>query len=1202
MQFMLKKILHKVYLLWIFLCLIHVKTSYAQLTVGGGLTATQLANIIAGPGITVSNATYNGAAVAVGSFNGTNSNIGLGSGVILTNGDISLAVGPNNLAGNGLGNGLPGSNELNGLAGTNTYDASTLEFDFIPQSNIASFKYIWASEEYPEFAPGSPWGAFNDVFAFYINGPGITGTQNIALVPGTTLPVAIANINGGYYNCPGNPTGCTNCSYYINNCSCTSPDCVEYDAFTTVLTASINVQACETYHLKLTIADAIDYVYDSAVFIEENSLVSSVVNVSATTVTADSTAYEGCTNGTINFTLSQTAQNDYTINYTLTGTATNGVDYNQLPTSVTIPAGQTTTSLLVEPINDGSIEGVESIIVSVQTSVCGFDTIYVFIDDNDPVSVDAFGDTSICGGQGGPVPIWAVGSGGSGVYLFSWDQGAGTQDTAIVNPATTTTYTITISDSTCSSSQDTAQVTVYAEPLPVANAGPDAPYCIGDPVTLTASGANSYEWYSLPGNTFIDSTASITVNPTGNMSYYVYAHNGGCYDYDTVAVTEYAPPVADAGPDTSMCGGENITLGASGGISYAWNPTTDLSDPNIANPTASPGVTTQYTVTVIDANGCMNSDVMTLTINPSPVANAGTDVSICLGDSVQLNGSGGASFAWSPATDLSDPNIPNPMCTSLSTITYTLTVTDANGCDSTDDVTVTITPLPTSDFILPASACVNSNVTVTYTGTSTPSATYNWNPGNAYIVSGTGQGPITMNWNTTGMDTVVLAVMENGCVAPPDTQVIDIQPDPISNAGMDIAFCSEETRSIGTAAVTGISYSWSPAIGLSSPSVANPNVTLFNTSDSTELHLYTVSATNGLGCNSKDSVLVTVYPIPVAEFEIPEPQCFDGHSFNFVASGVYGNGASFAWDFGTGAIPGTSNIPNPTGITYNAPTTSTVSVVATENGCVSDPYTASVIVHPMPIASLSALPLEGCDPLSVRFLDLSTANSAGLSYNWDMEATTSNQSTPAYTFTQAGMYDVYLSVTTVEGCEDDTLIPDMITVYPLPKAGFDGEPRTVSIFDPTVEFEDQSTGSDSCVYYWDGQEISSNCNFEYTFPDTGVYTITQVVHTIHGCVDTTELTIRVEPEFTLYIPSAFSPNSDSYNDIFYCYGIGIVDFEMNIFDRWGEQIYFSHQMDEGWDGLYKNKPAKNDVYIYRVVITTVIGDEYVYSGHVSLVR
>lgn len=1175
-------------------------SAVAQLTVTGGLNATQLANIIAGPGITVSNAVYTGAPIAVGSFDGTASNIGINSGVILTNGDINFAVGPNTVESRGWNNGLGGSQEMNNLANDITYDLSTLEFDFVPQSATASFRYVWASEEYPEFVPGLGF-AVNDVFAFYISGPGIGGQQNIALVPGTTLPVLISNINAGNYFCPGGPAGCTNCAYYIDNCGGTT---VEYDGFTTVLTAQTQVTPCETYHLRLVIADAFDGIYDSGVFLEENSLVSNVVNVSATTVTADSTAYEGCTNGTINFTLSQPTQTDYTINFTLGGTATNGVDYNTLPTSVTIPAGQTTTNLLVEPIADGIPESIESIIVSVQTSVCGYDTIYVFIDDNDPVIAVAFGDTSICGGQGGPVPIWAEGTGGSGSYLYSWDNGAGTLDSTMVNPVVTTTYTVTITDSLCLGSTDMAQVTVFAEPLPVADAGPDVPYCVGETVTLTASGANSYEWYSLPGNTLIDTTASITVSPTGNMSYYVYAHNNGCYDYDTVNVTEGVPPPADAGVDTAMCGGDNVTLGASGGVSYVWSPTTGLSDPNIANPVASPSSTTTYTVTVADAAGCTNSDAMILTVNPAPPTNAGADVTICWGDSIQLNGSGGTTYAWSPATGLSDPTIANPMCTWQSTIIYSLTVTDANGCDSTDDVTVTVTPLPTADFTLPAIACLNANVSANYTGTSTPAATYNWNPGSANVVSGTGQGPITMSWNSTGTQTVILNVTESGCVAPPDTQTIDIQPIPVSDAGLDIAFCSEETRTIGASPTPGMTYSWSPATGLSSASVANPDVTLINNSGNTQTFTYTVSTTSQSGCNSKDSIVITVYPIPEAFFEVPEPQCFDGHSFDLVGDGTIGVGGSYSWDFstGSGANPQSSNIANPTGITYSAPSNNIVYLTVKENGCESEPYVGILVVHPMPIASLDALPVEGCDPLSVRFIDLSTANSAGLSYDWDMEVTSSTQSSPTHIYTTAGTFDVSLTVTTVEGCQDDTIIPDMITVHPLPKAGFIGEPDVVSVFDPTVDFEDRSVGSDSCVYFWDGQVISKDCDFEYTFPDTGMYTVTQVVYTRFGCVDTVDLIIRVEPEFTLYIPSAFSPNSDGYNDVFYAYGIGITQFEMNIFDRWGEQLYFSHDMDEGWDGLYKNEQVTNDVYIYRVLIETVLGDTYVYTGHVTLVR
>jgi hypothetical protein len=179
----------------------------AQLVVQGGLTPLQLAQIIAGPGITVSNATVTGSAQAYGSFNGAGSNIGLPSGVILTTGPIGVAVGPNNMTSAGSDIFVSGNSMLNGLAGAQTFDAIVLEFDFVPLSNTVVFNYVFGSEEYPEFVNSG----YNDAFAFFISGPGIAATYgtanyNMARVPATAQPVTIDNVNAGSNN-----------QYYFNN-------------------------------------------------------------------------------------------------------------------------------------------------------------------------------------------------------------------------------------------------------------------------------------------------------------------------------------------------------------------------------------------------------------------------------------------------------------------------------------------------------------------------------------------------------------------------------------------------------------------------------------------------------------------------------------------------------------------------------------------------------------------------------------------------------------------------------------------------------------------------------------------------------------------------------------------------------------------------------------------------------------------------
>ncbi|MBL0050718.1 MAG: choice-of-anchor L domain-containing protein [Bacteroidetes bacterium] len=199
--------LKKIYLVVLAaLCLIP-NLIWGQLTVNTNLTPQQLVqNVLLGSGITAFNITYTGAPNAIGSFNGANSNIGIGSGVIMTSGDIANAPGPNNLGGAGTPNQTAGDNDLNNLGGGNTFDGCILEFDFIPLSNDIKFNFAFGSEEYNEFVNTS----FNDVFAFFLSGPGIVGLKNIALIPNTTLPVSINNINNG--NANAGP--CMNCTYF----------------------------------------------------------------------------------------------------------------------------------------------------------------------------------------------------------------------------------------------------------------------------------------------------------------------------------------------------------------------------------------------------------------------------------------------------------------------------------------------------------------------------------------------------------------------------------------------------------------------------------------------------------------------------------------------------------------------------------------------------------------------------------------------------------------------------------------------------------------------------------------------------------------------------------------------------------------------------------------------------------------------------
>ncbi len=602
--------------------------SQAQLNVvsASGMTPQQLVqNILVGTGVTVSNVKFNGSTTPIawnniGSFTTgtTPTNLGFNNGLIMATGNATDAAGPNTgYTTSAVSPSTPNMSDPDLLAivsssVTSLNDAAILEFDFIPLSDTIKFRYVFASDEYPMYVP-----SYNDVFAFFISGMNPTGpnyvNKNIALLPGTTTPVSIYNINNG----SANSGPCVNCQYYVNN---TGGSSLQANGMTTVLTAWALVIPCTQYHLKLVIADANDRNLDSWVFLEANSFSSPQLaidtNFSMPTVSTQN-AIEGCNNLILTF--------KYPYNVTsliqipiisVGGTATNGVDYPLLPTTLYIPAGSDSVQLVISPIYDHISEPTETIKLIFKTKPCGniYDTIIFNIQNYDSLTATAYGDTTLCNNH---TPLSVTALNGIPPYQYSWSNGAGNTATVIPTLTTTTQYNITVTDACLKTANDSALVVIDCD---FARAGPDTTICAGGTVTLHA--------YSvLPGNPLFlwntgDTTATINVSPTTTTTYIVTVTDIFS-DNDTVTVFVNPLPlvIATSMPST-ICLGDSSILQASGAQTYLWTANiTDLSligQQTLENPVVFPKLSTTYTVKGTDTNTCVNTASVVVNVSPQP--------------------------------------------------------------------------------------------------------------------------------------------------------------------------------------------------------------------------------------------------------------------------------------------------------------------------------------------------------------------------------------------------------------------------------------------------------------------------------------------------------------------------------------------------------------------------------------------------------
>lgn len=528
--------------------LIYSNYTNAQIVVTNQTANYLVNNVLLAGGVSVSNITFTGSSSAIGEFLNTNPGFQFASGVLLTTGLATNAIGPNNNSEAEYLGGLPGNVDITSISQSPSHDAAVIEFDFVPSSDTISFRYVFASEEYMEYVGTG----VNDGFGFFISGPGISGpfsnnSQNLALIPGTNQHVTIDNLNANQ-----------NSSFYINNAAGTN---IQYDGMTVPLIAKSAVQCGQTYHIKLVIADAGDDSVDSGVFIEAGSFSSpQAITVDVASSVGDTILYEGCNTGKISIVRPLTASSTpMTVQVNLSGTATNGEDVNFIPMTLNLLSGQDSLEVPITTLLDNLDEGFESLSLQfIYTNNCNVqDTITKTIWIHDPIKIDSiivysdahcFGELSAYGN--GAAEIYVSNNAGSPTYVLSNLNLTSTQTSSLnsFDSLSVGFYIATVSDNFCFDT-DTLEIIDEVKPKPIALFHSSIRSCYSNELSFLneSTDAATVKWY------LNSSFVSAEMNPSFagfivgcNAVSLSVRSEAGCSDSLTIpcAVEIYPSPIA----------------------------------------------------------------------------------------------------------------------------------------------------------------------------------------------------------------------------------------------------------------------------------------------------------------------------------------------------------------------------------------------------------------------------------------------------------------------------------------------------------------------------------------------------------------------------------------------------------------------------------------------------------------------------------
>ena len=787
-----------------------------------------------------------------------------------------------------------------------------------------------------------------------------------------------------------------------------------------------------------------------------------------------------------------------------------------------------------------------------------------------------------CGLANGSAVVFP--QGGNAPYTYLWQPNGG--NAAIANNLAAGNYSIIVTDANgCSSINN---ITIGAGSVSATlNPTFTNVNCFGGndgSIAANASGGQAPYTYLWSNN-----ATTPTVNNLAAGTYWVQVTTGaGCISYDTIVITQPTSPITAVTSQSNVsCFGNNdgnaavVVSGGNAPYTYSWNTTPVQNNQNATNLSAG-----NYTVTITDNNGCTTTQNITITEPQALSINyLGQQNVTCFGGnngSLNVSVTGGNApytYNWNNNTYPNSPNINN-----LPAGIYLLTVTDANGCLASTQFNVAEPNELSANIVNTNNVSCNGfsdgNIQTSIFGGTQPYS-YQWNP----------TANTQPNINNLSAGYYLLTVTDNnGCI---DTVGAFInEPTPVSTTALgNDTICPNTFTTItaaGSGGVGNYTYQWN-----NNSSGASQNVSPNSTTT------YLVYATDANGCvGSSDSVTITVNDINNTLLTIsPDTGICLGDFYNISANVFGGIGNySFTWN---------NNLGNGSGPFSVSPTNTTNYIVTLTDEC-GNTKNESVLVNVNPLPNVDILPQTktACGTVQLNFSN-NMANQSGSTYYWDFgDNTSSTQENPTKAYSQTGFYNVMLTVTSAFGCVNSDQANMNITVNPKPVAQFDASTYKTTMLNPEISFDNYSV--DANFYEWtfgDGN-TSTQQNPINTYTKDGIYLVQLIAKNTFGCKDTATAKIEIEPEYHFYIPNAFTPDNDGNNDIFTAVGEEIEEFDMQIFNRWGELIYETNDLNNGWNGTTKNDNslAMEGVYVYNIKLRDWEGLYHKFTGKVTLIK